>query len=316
MDNFCYFNILPVEILTLLVNFIEHDKDFINFTITCKYLWSYSNERTLKETYLLSKITTVNKYTFENIICNRDHVIYSANIQNIKSILFTHDFNGDISWLHSLPKLKYINVDIRFTNIFLYKRIPDSVENKKQLILTVIANYYTYQDHKLEFEILDSGSSHKGTFPNYHIKWSICKIHKKLFDKVINDLTKVNSDIDIKLVKDINNVTKKCVDKYQNTESLQNLFAMIDILKIYEPIFEITNRSLNSYKLQKYQQFIKSNTKLVIELISDMRFINEIKMKNLKTIYGEIAKKNCFTKINDYVDFIVNVYSNQKLKKI
>ncbi|XWV24889.1 hypothetical protein QJ856_gp0894 [Tupanvirus deep ocean] len=303
MEKLCHIFMLPTEILSILFNKLIDDEDFINITYTCKQFYSFCKERPLNKKYLLSNVIKNSRYSFQNIIYDMNLIIPDDFTKHIVTITFPEDFNGDINWVNSLPKLQFINVGMNFIDLDSLKLVPIHIKNKKELILKSIANQITHEEFSEEIKILKFGSCHDH-YPAYKKKLALYQARIITLKYLLNAIK--DGDTNYEVIRKFD-ILVRSTQYRRYGKSIKDLLLEFDIFKVYDPFFQTPNR-LNITQFYRFEQIVKEKINLVKDLLVDLNYIYDIKMSNVNHIYMEIARKNNFLNVEDYINFIKRKY--------
>jgi len=292
----------PLEIIKHICEFIIDEKDFVFFTMTCKSLASVSDFKPLTKYYTFSKIIrSVDTYNFINIFYDLESIRIQLMPKNLESITLSDDFNGDIQELYTLPKLKVINTGMNFSNIESLELMPDSIINKRMIILTTTANFSAKEEY-----INIIGELFSPDYPSYFNKKSIYIIHKKIIQQIIKGLNSL--DINVETCEQILTEINRCKRMYNKKKTIKDLFIMAggkkspNIYDKYKIIFE-QNPCVPLSTLPKVlTNFVEPNKNLIKEFIEDLQIIFDKRQLFINNYYDKILKQYNLQNINEYYE--------------
>ena len=276
--------IIPNDIFCLVCKFIDNNASFVNFTTTCKYFVRFMQARPLTDTYLLSKILPAcHNYVFTKIIYDLNKLSIGSIPKLVKSITFNDDFNDDITELYSLPKLEFIGIGTNFANMESIKFVPATIINKKDLILTTIANILSLGEHKYVIDGII-----------YYNEKLIYKIKTKINKKMLNFIK--NNSFDAKSV----NQLKKIIFNRVN-QSISDFLAYVDIFDKYKYIMAKRKPDIS---------FLKNNHCSIKEFIEITQTIYDKKQIFLDHIYQKILDKYQCSTISEFSELCSRSYNH------
>lgn len=282
-------NDLPSELLIIISQFL-HDIDFIRFIRTSKYIRSIQKERSLVRQYALSKILAfISQYSFTNILYDFNILRIQFIPKDTQIITFYDDFNDSIKRLNNLSNLRYIHIGHNFTHIESIKSIPNSIINKKELILTVIANITSKIRYSNDIKRIDDPSD-CGGFPGYYNSTCINKINLKDIKSILAYLDEEINDRSCNII--LNRI------KSNIYISFIELMVSTDYYSKYQ-IFYLRN-SLNI-------DYIEENRELFKEFFSDMYILFVKEQQYLSTIYDKVLKKYHCSSIDGYTEICKSI---------
>lgn len=186
---------LPIEIIKIISNFLDHDIDFINLIATCSSLYKCSKLRDLTSSYPFSKISKVcNHYTFTQIVYDLETYDDSMKIpQDVHTIVLSEKYNDKLDYFYSHPNLKSIDVGIFYDNIDSLSTIIDTI-NKKEIIMTIISNIYMKNTFSDGFDILKNDNDLYKGYLKLVSHRSCILVKRKYYTRILDKLNQNNID--------------------------------------------------------------------------------------------------------------------------
>ena len=277
--------IMPDDIFCLICKFID-DRSFVNFTTTSKFYLRFILDRPLSDTYSLSKILlSRNNYVFIKIIYDYNKLLVESIPKSIISITFNDDFNDNIIKLYSLPKLEFIGVGKNFANMESIQSIPQTIINKKDLVLTTIANILSFDEYEQEIKRI---TVHNTRFPIYFNKTTIYKIKTKMNKKMLAFIE--NNSFDVDAVNHLAKINLYIPIKWKD-QSMVEFLSNVDIFDKYKHIMAQKNPDTC---------FLKNNHCLIKEFIEITQIIYDKKQIFLDHIYQKILDKYQCSTISEF----------------
>lgn len=280
------------DIFKNICNFIEHDIDFINLTMTCQLFYTYTNLRDLVGTYSLNKISnSQDRYIFTKILYDKKLKI-PCQVHTVK---LSDDFTYDLSYFYSYNRIKIIDVGIYYTNTIVLSSIPDRL-NKRDIITTIISNEINKKEFTNEFAILNGTGKH--TFPRCFNKASCYIIKKKIYKKYLELLCQEDIKLeDVKGLRQYIIINESSPSRRERLTTIRNLLNMTDIYSKYVRLFE--NYDINN---KTDRILLAELIQLLIDILDKERLYND-------TVFDMIVRKYKLQDRYQYLLYVLTLWN-------
>lgn len=291
-------DLIPNEIVKIIMSFLDNDMDFFNFLITSKKFSTMTNFRYLKQPYDIEKILEKKEiYIFE-------HVLYDLNpneinvlkkygmLQNIipptvKRITVGNKYQDNLQEIYNLTHVKNIHIDMFYHNEEALVNIPSHLD-KRDFLATLITNITCWEAYHHEIMFLQNNCINldlSSIFNDININ-NTCRFKCNEIIKHLSDSGICNVYYLVQVTSLINEITK-------SYHKLPTLLQTIESYKKYYPIFIIKEDSCINNKL-----IIDFLNLIYIILSKQKDFLEKLISMNKKVNSKKLNKNKIYVKNN------------------